>query len=207
MHTLGHEACRKVDWMPRLAAMAALAASVAAGCGRSGGPTGPTAAPAAVIGAVDVVPAAGPVGTEFTLAARGLREGEAVAFEITFPDKGKAFPGGQLSVPADGTATTTYRATTVNPPGPYVVRLTGPPGGLAEGRFTVTGGPPVTSAAPTASGPTTVKPNATGRTGTTKATSRTTSTRESAGSSTTSGSTTRPSTTTVTTGSSTSSTG
>lgn len=196
--------------MPRLAALAALAVSVvasgAAGCGRLGGPTGPTAAPAAVIGAVDIEPAAGPVGTEFTLTARGLREGEAVAFEITFPDRGKAFPGGQLSVPADGTATTTYRATTVNPPGPYVVRLTGPPGGLAEGRFAVTDGAPVTSPAPPASGATTVKPNARGRTGTTKATSRTTSTRDSARFSTTSGSTTKPSTTTVTTRSSTSST-
>jgi len=109
----------------------------------------------------------------YTLTATGLREGEAVAFEITFPGEGKAFPGATLTVPADGTASTTYRATTANQPGVYGVRLTGPPGSLAEGRFTVTDGPPVTSAMPTEeTAP--PGPSTSGRTGTTSRSGRTT---------------------------------
>jgi len=84
----------------------------------------------------------------FSLTATGLTAGEVVDFEITFPGDGKAYPGAALTVAADGTATTTYRATTANRPGDYMVRLTGPPGSLAEGRFSVTDGPPLTTLGP-----------------------------------------------------------
>jgi len=107
----------------------------------------------------------------FTLTAGGLKDGEAVAFEITFPGQGKAYPGAALTVPADGSASTTYRATSANRPGDYLVRLTGPPGSLAEGKFTVTDGPPIVSTLP---------PDSTtftsGRTGTTSRNGRTTTT-------------------------------
>lgn len=165
--------------MPSRPVTAALAASVvlatgATACGSSGGPTGPVVAPPPRVGAVEVDPRSGPVGTMFTLTARGISEGLVVAFEITFPGQGKAFPGAALTVPADGTASTTYRATTANQPGDYAVRLTGPPGSLAEGRFTVTSGAPIVSTVPPDPGSTTSGPGTTGRTGTT--TRRTTTT-------------------------------
>jgi len=105
----------------------------------------------------------------FTLTAGGLKDGDAVVFEITFPGEGKAYPGSTLTVTADGSATTTYRATTANKPGDYLVRLTGPPGGLAEGKFTVTDGPPIVSTLPPDSSTST-----SGRTGTTSRSARTT---------------------------------
>jgi hypothetical protein len=165
-----------------LAALALLV--VATSCASTGGgPTGPVGAPPPRIGAVVVDPREGPIGTTFTLVAKGLREGEAVAFEITFPGEGKAYPGAALTVPADGIATTSYRATTANQPGEYTVRLTGPPGSLAEGRFTVTDGPPITLAEvepdTTAAGPST-----TGRSSTTR-TGRSTTSTNKAGASTT----------------------
>lgn len=185
--------------MTRRPALAALVASLAlltgaGACGSSGGPTGPAAAPPPRIGAVAVDPASGPIGTVFTLSAAGLKEGEAVAFEITFPGEGKAFPGAALTVPADGTASTTYRATTANQPGDYLVRLTGPPGSLAEGRFTVRDGPPLTSTIPDESASSGSGPSTSGRTGTT--TRRTTTTAKG---SSTSSSTTKPSSTTSST--------
>ncbi len=184
--------------MSRWPVLAALAASLAlvpgAACGSSGGgPTGPVGAPPPRVGAVEVAPPVGPVGTMFTLTATGLKEGEAVAFEITFPGVGKAFPGAALTVPADGIATTTYRATTANEPGEYVVRLTGPPGSLAEGRFRVSDGSPITAAL---SSDDTTGPSTSGRTGTTARPGRTTAT--SRGGSTTS-TTARGSSTTATT--------
>ena len=177
--------------MPRRPTLAALVASLvlvsgAGACGSSGGPTGPTAAAPPRVGAVDVDPSSGPIGTMFTLTATGLTEGEAVAFEITFPGVGKAFPGAALTVPADGTATTTYRATTANQPGEYVVRLTGPPGSLAEGRFTITSGPALTSTIPGDGGPSSSVPSTSGRTGTTARSSRSTTTTAAAGLTTTS---------------------
>lgn len=185
--------------MSRRPVLASLLASVtlalvAAACGSSGGPTGPVGAPPPRVGAVVVDPTAGPIGTLFTLSATGLKVGDAVAFEITFPGEGKAFPGATLTVGADGTASTTYRATTANQPGEYHVRLTGPPGGLAEGRFTVTTGPPVTSALPQDPDTSASGPSTSARTGTT--TRRTTTTVK--GGSTTSTSA-RPSSTTATT--------
>lgn len=167
--------------MSRRPGLTALVASLvlaagAAACGASGGgPTGPIGAPPPRIGAVAVDPPAGPIGTMFTLSAKGLKEGEAVAFEITFPGQGKAFPGAALVVPADGTASTTYRATSANQPGDYQVRLTGPPGSLAEGRFTVTNGPPVTNALPSDGDTSSTSPSTSGRTGTSRS-GRTTST-------------------------------
>ncbi|MEO5680952.1 MAG: hypothetical protein ABIS47_14940 [Acidimicrobiales bacterium] len=166
--------------MVRRPALAALGASLllaggAAACGSSGGPTGPAAAAPVRMGAVKVDPAAGPIGTMFTLTSDGLKEGETVAFEITFPGEGKAYPGAALSVPADGTAATTYRATTANQPGEYIVRLTGPPGSLAEGRFTVTNGPPVTSTLPPDSSASSISSTSL-RTGTTRRSSRSTTT-------------------------------
>jgi len=149
-----------------------------------------------------VDPPAGPVGTTFSLTAGGLKEGETVAFEITFPGQGKAYPGAALTVPADGTATTTYRATTANQPGDYLIRLTGPPGSLAEGKFTVTDGPPIAGAMPSET-VTTAGPSTSLRTGTTSRYGRTTttikggSTTTGKGSSTTA--TTRHVTSTVTT--------
>lgn len=184
---------------PVLAAcVASIALSVGAtACGTSGaGPTGPVGTPAPRIGAVTVDPPSGPVGTTFTLTARALREGEAVAFEITFPGEGKAFPGSALTVPPDGVATTTYRATTANQPGQYAVRLTGPPGGLAEGRFTVTDGPPITLALPE-DPDASVGPSTTARTATTRS-GRTTSTTAKGGS-TTSTTAAKASSTTATT--------
>jgi len=163
--------------MPRRPELAALALSLAlvigaTACGSSSaGPTGPDAGPAPSIGALAVTPPSGPIGTVFNLAAQGLKEGDAVTFEITFPGQGKAFPGAALPVAADGTASTTYRATMANQPGVYLVRLGGPPGTLAEGRFTVTDGPPLTSTIPDTAGP-----NTTARTGTTRAAGRTTTT-------------------------------
>ncbi len=62
-------------------------------------------------------PAVGPHRHAVTLTATGLREGETVTFEITFPEVGKAFSGGPLALPADGVATATYRATAANQPG------------------------------------------------------------------------------------------
>lgn len=164
--------------MLRRPALASLVVSLvlalgATACGSSGGPTGPVGAPPPRIGAIAVEPKAGPIGTLFTLTATGLKVGEAVAFEITFPGQGKAFPGAALTVPEDGITTTTYRATTANQPGEYVVRLTGPPGSLAEGRFTVTDGPAVVTT-PVDQTATSVGPGTSGRTGTTKATGRTT---------------------------------
>jgi hypothetical protein len=148
------------------------------------------------MGAVTVDPTTGPIGTLFTLTAKGLKEGEAVAFEITFPGQGKAFPGAALTVPADGTITTTYRATTANQPGDYVVRLTGPPGSLAEGRFTVNDGPAVTTAAPE---DTSVPgPSTSARTGTTARSAHTTTTTAKGGSTTTA-TTVKGATTTATT--------
>ncbi len=188
--------------MSRRPVLAAVAASFvllvgAAACGSTGGgPTGPAAAPPPRVGAVTVDPSTGPIGTLFTLTARELKEGEAVAFEITFPGEGKAFPGAALTVPADGVASTTYRATTANQPGEYVVRLTGPPGSLAEGRFSVNDGAPVTSTMPTedssAAGPST-----SGRTGTTGRSGRTTTTAK--GGSTTTATSVKGSSTTTTT--------
>ena len=189
--------------MSRRPLLAALVASIvlfvgASACGSSGGgPTGPAAAPPPRIGAVDVDPRAGPIGTMFTLTATGLREGEAVMFEITFPGDGKAYPGAALTVPADGTATTTYRATTANQPGEYLVRLTGPPGSLAEGRFTVTTGAPITTALPGDTGTTAGGPSTSGRTGTTSRAGRTTTT--VTGGSNTTATTARASSTTATT--------
>jgi len=128
------------------------------------------------MGAVSVDPKAGPIGTLFTLTAAGLQAGETVAFEITFPGEGKAFPGAALTVPPDGITSTTYRATTANQPGEYLVRLTGPPGSLAEGRFSVTDGPPVTSAPPepdtSAVGPSTSRRTGTSRSGRTTTTAK-----------------------------------
>lgn len=189
--------------MSRRPALAALVASLvllvgAAACGSSSaGPTGPAAAPPPRIGAITVDPKAGPIGTMFTLTATGLREGEAVAFEITFPGEGKAYPGAALTVPADGTATTTYRATTANHPGEYVVRLTGPPGSLAEGRFTVTTGEAITTTMPGVTDTTATGPGTTARTGPTSRPGRATTTTKP-GASTTSTST-RASSTTATT--------
>jgi hypothetical protein len=182
--------------------LAALAASLtlavgAAACGSSGGPTGPASAPPPRIGAVAVEPPAGPVGTTFTLTAGGLKEGEAVAFEITFPGQGKAYPGAALTVPADGTASTTYRATTANQPGDYLVRLTGPPGSLAEGKFTVTDGPPILGAMPSDTATSTSTPATTARTGTTSRYGRTTTTVK--GGITTTSTTIKGATTTITT--------
>lgn len=186
---------------PVLAAMVAglVLLTVAGACGSSGGPTGPSAPPPPRVGAVAVDPAAGPIGTVFTLSAQGLKEGEAVAFEITFPGEGKAFPGAALTVPADGTASTTYRATTANQPGDYLVRLTGTPGSLAEGRFTVRDGPPLTSTIPSDSAS---APSTSGRTATTTRRTTTTWKAGSTTSSTIKGSsttaTTRPSSTVTT---------
>jgi len=157
--------------VPALATGLALLVGAVACGSSSAGPTGPAASPAPRIGAVTVNPASGPIGTLFTLAAQGLKEGDAVAFEITFPGEGMAFPGAALTVLADGSAFTTYRATTANQPGSYMVRLTGAPGVLAEGRFTVTDGPAVTSTFPETTGPST-----TARTGTTSRSGRTTTT-------------------------------
>ena len=186
--------------MSRRPVFAALAAGlvlvVAAACGSSGGPTGPVGAPPPRVGAITIDPSAGPIGTMFTLTATGLKEGEAVAFEITFPGQGKAFPGAALVVPADGTASTTYRATTANQPGEYQVRLTGPPGSLAEGRFTITTGPPVTSALPSDGESSTTSQASTGRTATTSRSGRTTTTARAGSTTSTSA---RGSSTTVTT--------
>lgn len=169
---------------PVLAAVAASFVLLVAACSAAGGgPTGPAAAPVPRMGAVTIDPTTGPIGTVFTLTAKALKEGEAVAFEITFPGEGKAFPGAALTVPADGTITTTYRATTANQPGEYVVRLTGPPGSLAEGRFTVNDGPAVTIAL--APGDTTGGPSTSGRTGTTARSGRATTTTAKGGSTTT----------------------
>ena len=188
--------------MSRRPVLAALAASLvlpigATACGASGGgPTGPAAAPPPRMGAVTVDPPTGPIGTLFTLTARGLKQGETVAFEITFPGEGKAFPGSTLTVPADGTATTTYRATTANRPGEYLVRLTGPPGSLAEGKFTVNDGPPVSSTLPSED-PSASGPPTSGRTVTTGRSGRTTTTAK--GGSTTTATSVKASTTTPTT--------
>jgi hypothetical protein len=150
---------------------------VGAACGAAGGgPTGPAAAPPPRVGAIKIDPTSGPIGTLFTLTATGLKEGEAVAFEITFPGEGKAYPGAAIAVPADGTASTTYRATTANQPGDYAVRLTGPPGALAEGRFTVTDGPPVTTALPGEGDTSSTGPATSGKTGTTGRSGRTSTT-------------------------------
>ena len=182
-------------------ALAAFAASLvlgggAAGCASTGvGPTGPVGPPPPRIGVVSVDPTSGAVGTLFTLTAKGQRQEETVAFEITFPGEGKAYPGAALAVPADGTATTTYRATTANTPGEYLVRLTGPPGILAEGRFTVTDGPPVTSAMPQVE--TDGSTSTSGRTATTARSGRTTSTGLRTGSTTSTSA--RPGLTTTTT--------
>jgi hypothetical protein len=186
--------------MLRRPALASVVASLvlaggAAACGAGGGPTGPVGAPPPRVGAITVDPRAGPIGTLFTLTASGLNAGEAVAFEITFPGEGKAFPGAALTVPEDGTTTTTYRATTANQPGEYLVRLTGPPGSLAEGRFTVTDGPAVTSTLPGDSD-STAGPSTTLRTGTTRAQNRTTTTVKGA---TTTSTTVKGSSTTATT--------
>jgi len=176
--------------MSRRPVIAALVASLvlaigATACASSGGPTGPIAALPPRVGAVKIDPVAGPIGTLFTLTAQGLSEGEVVAFEITFPGEGKAYPGAALTVLADRAATTTYRATTANQPGEYLVRLTGPPGSLAEGRFRVTDGPPVVSTVVDDAGPSSSGPSTSGRTGATRSI-RSTTTSAGTGRSTTS---------------------
>ena len=183
---------------PVLAALtASLLLAAAAACGTAGGgPTGPVGAPPPRIGAIAVEPPAGPVGTTFTLSAGGLKEGEAVAFEITFPGQGKAFPGAALTVPPEGTASTSYRATTANQPGDYQVRLTGPPGSLAEGKFTVTDGPPIANALPSETVTSASTSATTARTGTTSRYGRTTTTLKGA---TTTSTTVKGSSTTATT--------
>lgn len=172
--------------MPGRPVLAALGASVvlvlgAVACGSSSaGPTGPSASPVPRIGGVAVAPTSGAIGTVFALTAKGLKQGEAVAFEITFPNSAKAYPGAALTVEADGTATTTYRSSTANEPGVYQVRLNGAPGTLAEGRFTVTDGPPITNGLPE-----TTSSSVAGRASTTKGTGRTTTTVRGATTSTT----------------------
>ena len=173
--------------MPSRPTIAALAASLvlaagATACGASGaGPTGPVAAAPPRVGAVKIEPSSGPVGTVFTLSASGLRDGEVVAFEIAFPGEGKAYPGAALNVATDGTVSTTYRATAANEPGEYLVRLTGPPGSLAEGRFRITAGPPITSTIPSDVAPASSSPSTSGRTGTTARSTRSTTTTAGAG--------------------------
>lgn len=181
---------------PALAALATslVLAGISGACSASSaGPTGPTALPAPRAGVVKVDPASGPLGTMFTLRVQGLTVGDTVAFEITFPGEGKAYPGSALTVPDDGVATTTYRATSANQPGVYQVRLTGAPGSLAEGRFTVTDGPPVQSTFPD---PTGVSGPSTSRTATSRRSSTSTTVK---GGSTTTSSTIRGATTTSTT--------
>ncbi len=149
-------------------------ATAATACGSSRGPTGPSAVSLPRLAPVQVEPPSGPIGTMFTLTTQGLKEGDAVAFEITFPGQGKAYPGAALTVLADGTASTTYRATTANQPGVYTVRLTGPPGNLAEGRFTVSDGPAITSTVPDTASSSSLPYS--GRTSTTSRFGRTTTT-------------------------------
>jgi hypothetical protein len=130
------------------AAVALIAVALGAGgCGIAGGTgsLGPTTTQTIVQAHLTVDPVEGPIGTVFTLAAGGMTPGAAVQFEITFPGEGRAYPGNALTVADDGTASATYRATTANMPGPYVVRLTGPQGQLATGEFRVTDGKPLVS--------------------------------------------------------------
>jgi hypothetical protein len=125
----------------------AVAALIGSGCGIAGGTPslGPTTTQAPSQAKLTVDPAEGPIGTVFTLSGQAITPGAAVQFEITFPGEGRAYPGSALVVGDDGTATATYRATTANQPGLYVVRLTGPQGELGSGEFRVTDGKPLIS--------------------------------------------------------------
>jgi hypothetical protein len=141
-----------------------------AACGVAGGTSslGPTTTVAPVQAHLAIDPAEGPIGTLFTLNADGMVPGAAVQFEITFPGEGRAYPGNALVVGDDGTASTTYRATSANQPGVYAVRLTGPQGQLAAGEFRVTDGKPLISTVPTRSGSSTTGKPGTAKPSTTK---------------------------------------
>jgi len=178
-----------------------VAALALGACGKAGGgPTGPPAASlVATTTAVQVDPPSGPVGTLFTLTSRGLPAGDTVVFEIGFPGEGRAFPGAALAVGADGSATTTYRATTANPAGDYTVRVTTGGGMTGDGRFTLTNGALLTPT--TARSSTTArKPAAGGPTTTAKAGGATTTTKPKAAPTTTTAATPTTASTTPTTG-------
>jgi len=104
---------------------------------------------------VAVRPAAGPVGTTFTLTATHFHPGEMLRFDIGLPN-GKIFKGQFHQVPANGTVEAPYKTSSPNdPPGSYSVKAATEKGTSATGSFTVSP-TPSTSAGPATGSPSSV---------------------------------------------------
>src|SRR3954469_25830735 len=91
---------------------------------------------------IEVAPASGPVGTKFSLTARNFAPGDTLTIEVDFPG-GRKFNGQPHTVAADGTVSTIFIVSSVNPQGAYVVKATATKGQTAQAQFTV--GPATTS--------------------------------------------------------------
>jgi hypothetical protein len=98
----------------------------------------PTTLPKPVANVV-IRPATGNVGTAFTLIGTGFKPGEAVTFEIDFPDGKKFGPGQAHKTTPDGALQTTYKATPGNPPGTYTVHAVGDGGTEGQNTFVLGG--------------------------------------------------------------------
>ena len=113
-------------------------------------PTTTTSAPTTttiIRPSVEITPSGGPIDTTFTFVVRNFRPGTGVIFEVDFPD-GHIFKGQSHVVGADGTASTTYKATKGNALGTYTVHASDEQGLSAQAVFVV--GNPSTSATTTA---------------------------------------------------------
>ena len=84
----------------------------------------PTTLPKPVANIV-IRPPSGPVGTAFTLIGTGFKPGEAVTFEIDFPDGKKFGPGQPHPTTPDGALQAPYKSTPGNPQGTYTVKAVG----------------------------------------------------------------------------------
>src|SRR5437773_2213327 len=112
--------------VPRRALVVPLFVLTLAGCGSPAAPKGtprPTASATPTLPplGVEVVPATGGLGTEFELTARGFKSGEAVTFEVDFPDGHTSHSGKVHVASVEGIATSSWRATSGNPAGDYKV--------------------------------------------------------------------------------------
>jgi hypothetical protein len=85
---------------------------------------------------LEITPQGGPIGTTFNFVVHGFRPGTGVIFEVDFPD-GHIFKGQSHPVAADGSASTTYKATRGNALGTYTVHASDEQGFTAQAVFVV----------------------------------------------------------------------